>query len=497
MREAGTSVAIPPRYRAGWPGSKIWEGKFDRANNDVTMAARARAGTLQGWLGSRLRTGLALCGARPPKPLASPMFPTMAPNDVEDVPLELLDVVGPASYAAHGYPHPAWARLRREDPVHWVEHGVANPFWAVTKHADIVWLSRQPRQFLNQPRLAVFPDFAEEGPRPSSEDPFARHLLNMDPPDHAAFRKLSAFRFTPRAVRRLEASVDAITTDLLDAAATEGQAREGDFVELFAAKLPLIVLADLLGVPREDWEQMFRWTNQTIGSTDPEFSGDKTAGEAAEEGRNALFHYFWQLAEKRRESPRDDIVSVLANAEIDGKPLPPLELLSYYFLLVVAGNETTRNALSGGLLALLENPAELEKLRKAPGLVEPAVEEIVRWTSPVIQFCRTATEDGELRGKKIRAGQNLCLFYPSANRDEEVFDDPFAFRVDRKPNPHLAFGIGEHFCLGANLARLELRVAFRHLVKRLEDVELAAPIERLRSSFVGGIKRVPIRYRLR
>jgi len=415
-------------------------------------------------------------------------------QDVAQVPLDELDVVGPGTYAADGYPHAAWARLRREDPVHWVSRGIDRPFWAITKHADLVWLSRQPRRFLNRPRLAVFPDFTGE---PDPDDPFARHLLNMDPPDHAAFRKVAAFRFTPRAVRRLEPAVEAVTKELLDAAATGGETREGDFVELFSAKLPLIVLADLLGVPREDWDRMFEWTNKTIGSTDPEFQGEGEAGDSAGEARNALFQYFWQLAEQRRAAPRDDLVSVIAAARIEGQPLPPLELLSYYFLLVVAGNETTRNALSGGLLALLENPGELAKLRDDPGLVEPAVEEVVRWTSPVIQFCRTATEEVELRGKKIREGDHLCLFYPSANRDEEVFADGDVFRVDRSPNPHLAFGIGEHFCLGANLARLELRVAFRHLLARLEHVELAGPVERLRSSFVGGIKRVPIRYRLR
>ncbi|MBW2314768.1 MAG: cytochrome P450 [Deltaproteobacteria bacterium] len=416
-------------------------------------------------------------------------------QDVASVPLDELDIVGPATYAADGYPHAAWARLRREDPVHWVERGIDRPFWAITKHADLIWLSRQPKAFLNGPRLAVFPDFTNE-PNANGDDPFARHLLNMDPPDHAAFRKVTAFRFTPRTVKRLLPSVESITKELLDEAAAGGETRDGDFVSLFAAKLPLIVLADLLGVPREDWDQMFRWTNRTIGSTDPEFQDTGEAGDAANEARNALFQYFWELAEKRRASPRDDLVSVIANAKIEGEHLPPLELLSYYFLLVVAGNETTRNALSGGLLALLENPAELEKLRANRALVDPAVEEIVRWTSPVIQFCRTATDDVELRGKKIRAGDNLCLFYPSANRDEEVFPDGDAFRVDRQPNPHLAFGIGEHFCLGANLARMELRVAFRHLVARLEHVELAGEVERLRSSFVGGIKRVPIRYRL-
>ena len=202
------------------------------------------------------------------------------------------------------------------------------------------------------------------------------------------------------------------------------------------------------------------------------------------------------MTRERQADPRDDIVSVIANAKLDGASLPDRELLSYYFLLVVAGNETTRNAMTGGLLALLENPGEWERLRRDPTLIDSAVEEIVRWTTPVIQFCRTAVEEVEMRGKKIRAGDNLCLFYPSANRDEEIFDEPFRFRIDRKPNRHIAFGIGEHFCLGANLARLELRVMFRHLVARLAECELTGPPERLRSSFVGGIKRMPIRYRL-
>jgi cytochrome P450 len=241
---------------------------------------------------------------------------------------------------------------------------------------------------------------------------------------------------------------------------------------------------------------MFRWTNETIGAGDPEYQQGASAIQTAERARTALFEYFWRMIEARRGAPRDDIVSVLANAEIDGRPVQPLELLSYCFLLVVAGNETTRNAISGGLLALIEHPAELEKLRRAPALTERAAEEILRWTSPVIQFCRTATEDFELRGERIRQGESMCLFYPSANRDEDVFPAPFAFRVDRSPNPHLAFGIGEHFCLGAHLARLELRAVFRHLADRIDHVELTGPVERLRSSFVGGVKHVPIRYRL-
>jgi cytochrome P450 len=253
----------------------------------------------------------------------------------------------------------------------------------------------------------------------------------------------------------------------------------------------------MLGVPREDWRLMFRWTNQIAGASDPEFHHGDEPIHAVEDARSGLFQYFLRLAEERRKAPRDDMVSVLANARVGEKPIPVFELLSYFLLLVVAGNETTRNAASGGLLALIENPAELAKLRARPGLVERAVEEIVRWTTPVIQFCRTPVEDVEIRGQKVRAGDSLCLFYPSANRDEDVFPDPDVFRIDRHPNPHLGFGIGEHFCLGASLARLELRVIFRALAERLEHVEPAGPSERMRSSFLGGVKRMPIRYRLR
>ena len=295
----------------------------------------------------------------------------------------------------------------------------------------------------------------------------------------------------------LARSVESISRELLDGIASEGELREGDFVQMISAPLTLAVLADMLGAPREDWQLMFQWTNEIIGATDPEYQQGTSAEETSERARLALFGYFAKLAEQRRKRPADDIVSTLANAELGGASLPTLELLSYYFLLVVAGNETTRNAMSGGLLALIENPGEWQKLRRNPALLDSAVEEIVRWTTPVIQFCRTATEDLELRGQKIRAGDNLCLFYPSANRDEEVFEDPFAFRVDRQPNPHLAFGVGEHVCLGAHLARLELRVMIRQLVERVEHIELAAPVSRLRSSFVGGIKRMPVRYRLR
>ena len=408
------------------------------------------------------------------------------------IPLDELDVIGPDGYAANGYPHEAWRRLRRESPIHWFDlHGGVG-FWAVTRRADIVWISKQPTRFVNGPRLAIF----EEGAPVTGERRFVRQLLNMDPPEHAEYRSTASSWFTPRAIRRRRTEVERITRDLLDEMAGDGATREGDFVADLAAPLTLSVLADMLGVPREDWKKMFRWTNQIAGASDPEFHDDPGFG-SVEESRNELFGYFARLAEARRQEPRDDIVSVLSRSEVGGKPMQPLELLSYFLLLVVAGNETTRNAASGGLLALIENPDEMEKLRAEPRRVDAAVEEIVRWTSPVNQFCRTAVEDVELHGRQIKAGDAFCLFYASANRDEEVFDEPDRFVIDRRPNPHLGFGIGEHFCLGASLARLELRVIFRDLAERLEHIELAGPVDRMRSSFLGGIKRMPIRYRLR
>jgi len=406
--------------------------------------------------------------------------------------LDTIDIIGPDHYARDGYPHDAWALLRREAPVYWWDRDVKVPFWAITKHADVVEISKQPKKHRNGPRLAVFPAFAP----PREDERVIRHLLVMDPPEHAHYRRLTSAHFTPRAVERLHASVDVIARDVVDDLAKRGLEGEVDFVEAVSARLPLEVLADLLGVPREDWQLMFRWTNATIGADDPEYAEAGDPQQTFGGAQTALFEYFWKMVEARRAAPRDDIVSVLANASLDGQPVKPMELLSYCFLLVVAGNETTRNATSGGLVALIENPGELQKLRDRPELLDTAVEEILRWTSPVIQFCRTATEAFTLRGQRIRAGEAMCLFYPSANRDEEVFGDSMTFRVDRQPNPHLAFGIGEHFCLGAHLARLELRALLRHLIPRLLDVSLTGPVERLRSSFVGGVKHVPIRYRL-
>ena len=412
----------------------------------------------------------------------------MAPLE-PDFDAATLDVATPEHYEQNGYPHAEWRWLRRHDPVFWYERDNVEPFWAITKHADIIEIGKQPDAFLNAPRLAVFTlDL------PPPEEGQARHLLNMDPPEHARYRRVTSGWFTPRAIRAMDEKVARVTREVLDAAAEK---TAGDFVQDISARITIAVIAEMLGVPHDHWGQLFKWTNEIIAPQDPEFQHGQTPKETLDRARMELFVYFNELADARRAKPTGDIVSVVANGAVDGAPLPPVELLSYYFLLVVAGNETTRNAMTGGMLALLENPAEWEKLRKNPALVDCAVEEIVRWTTPVIQFARTATRDYALRGKTIREGQSACLFYASGNRDEDVYPDPFAFRVDRQPNPHVGFGMGEHVCLGAHLARLELRHAFAALRTRLETCELAGPVERVRSSFVGGIKRAPMRWRLR
>lgn len=403
------------------------------------------------------------------------------------------DVVGNTGFAERGYPHDAWRILREEAPLRFFDLSPRPGFWAVVRRADIMWLSKQPERFLNAPRVAVFAD--SPPPDPSVPDrKMVRHLLNMDPPEHPDYRILASSWFTPRAIGRRREEIERIAEDLIDQLA---QGDHADFVNDFTAPLTLSVLANMLGVPRGDWQQLFEWTNRMAGPGDPEYQVGADSGSTMRAARDEMFAYFSAMVEERRTAPRDDIVSVLANAQIGDGFVPAFELLSYFSLLVVAGNETTRNAVSGGGLALIENPGELEKLRGNPSLVPKTTEEIIRWTSPVVQFCRTPVEDFEMHGQEIRVGESLCLLYPSANRDADAFEDPDSFRVDRSPNPHVGFGIGEHFCLGASLARLEMRVALEKLIPRLESIELAGDFERMQSSFLGGVKRMPIRYSIR
>jgi cholest-4-en-3-one 26-monooxygenase len=316
----------------------------------------------------------------------------------------------------------------------------------------------------------------------------------MDPPEHRDYRNVTAKRFTPRMTQGWEPKVQRITREILDEAAEKGAC---DFVQDVAAPITIAVIAEMLGVPGADWRLLFRWTNETIAPEDPEFQRGRTTEETNQEARAELFKYFHDLSEERRRNPKDDIISVVVHGKVNDKPIDTFELLSYYLLLVVAGNETTRNAMTGGMLAFNENPDQWRALVANEKLLDPAVEEIVRWVTPVNQFTREATRDCIVRGTKIAKGQSVCLFYASGNRDEDIFEEPFRFKIDRSPNDHIGFGRGEHVCLGAHLARLELRTVFAQIRERLESFERTGPAERVRSSFIGGIKRAPVRWKLR
>ncbi len=314
-----------------------------------------------------------------------------------------------------------------------------------------------------------------------------QQLIHMDPPRHSKLRNLVNRGFTPRMIGRMEPHVRELAREIVDKLAGKS---ECDFVTEIAAELPLLVIAELLGVPRADRWKLFTWSNRLIGAEDPDYGSPVDAQIAVME----LFQYGAWLADQRRAEPKDDIVSTLVHANVDGEALGGLDFNMFFFLLVIAGNETTRNAISGGMQALFEHPAERAKLAARPELLDTAVDEIVRWVTPVLQFRRTATRDLELGGQKIRENDKVVMYYGAANRDPRAFVDPERFDVARDPNPHLGFGIGVHYCLGASLAKLEMRIMFEELFRRIPDLELAGPIARLRSNFINGIKSMPVRF---
>ena len=396
----------------------------------------------------------------------------------------------PDTYAK-AMPYETFARLRREAPVAWIdeparpEHGVeAGPgFWAVTRHADVDAVSRDQATFSSWRGTTFLHD-----PKPHEVPLLRQMMLNMDPPEHTNLRRIVSRVFTPRAVAELVGSIEGYAATVVDRIAPNGEA---DFVEEVAAEMPLLVLADVLGIPGSDRHLLFDWTNRLIGYDDPEFGGDEKQFRSA---FAEMFAYAAEETEKKRATPGDDVWSRIVNAEVDGERLTPGELDRFFQLLVVAGNETTRNHLTGGLYALSLHPDQWARLRRDPDLLPRALDEVLRWWPPVIQFRRTATKDTTLAGQPIAEGDKVVIFYASANRDETVFDDPDRFDIDRDPNPHLSFGIGPHFCLGATLAKLEARVMLTELFRRLPDLEVAGAPERLRSNFINGIRHLPVRF---
>ncbi|WP_034270607.1 cytochrome P450 [Haloechinothrix halophila] len=385
-----------------------------------------------------------------------------------------------------GVPHEFFAELRRASQLYWQpESPPGRGFWAVTRYDDVVAVSRDAQTFSSYAGTAMLSDFDDE-----VVEMQRAMMVNMDPPDHTRLRNLVNRGFTPRMIGKLEQSIRDICHQLIDEVAERGEA---DFVHDIAAQLPLAVIAELMGVPDADREKLYDWSNRMIGFDDPEFQVEGSDGAVA---ASEIFAYANELAERRRAEPRDDIVTKLVQPDANGDVLDALEFNMFFVLLIVAGNETTRNAASGGMLALLEHPEQWHRLREDRSLVPSAVEEILRWVSPVMDFRRTATRDAVVGGQEISAGDKLVLFYPSANRDEAVFDNPQVFDITRDPNPHISFGGGgPHFCLGAHLARLELRILFDTLADRVPDVALAGPARRLRSNFINGIKEMPVRLR--
>jgi len=402
-------------------------------------------------------------------------------------------LVDPLSYGSAGYPHALWTRLRNESPVQKFEPSGWPAFWAITKHADIREISKQPDVFLNEPGMTIV-DLETQRRQDDGHAPQMKTIINMDPPEHRKFRAVGSPFFTPRSLGRLDAMVDATARKVVDALGDEG---ECDFVTEVASLYPLKIIARILGVPEADEPFILRVTNELFGSADPEFQRSEDRSENVRALFMDFYQYFSKVIAERRAHPTDDLASVIANARVDGKPMGEIETLGYYLITFTAGHETTRGAISGGLEALVANPVQRARWAANPSLTPRAIDEIMRFVTPVNTMMRTAASDYELRGQRIRKGDRLVLFYASANRDEEMFEAPFELRLDRHPNPHLAFGIGEHFCLGAHLARKTSGRLFQELVSRLESIELTAKPQHVASNLVPGIKHMPIRYRMR
>jgi cytochrome P450 len=404
--------------------------------------------------------------------------------------LDDVDLTDHARFADR-VPHEMFALLRREDPVHWQPERDGRGFWAITTHADITAVAKDWRTFSSERGGTSLQDLDPD------QIEARKSMIDMDPPPHNALRAIVNRDFTPRAVGTFSERIRELFDGVLDEALEKG---EIDFVEDVAAALPMRVFAEMLGAPESDHRHLVELGDRMLGQDDPEYAVDPEVERAnrhlpfSNPAALDMFAYGQKLAVERRECPRDDIVTKLVEAEIDGCPLSEHEYDVYFLLLAVAGNETTRHSISHGLLALLENPDQLQRLRDQPELNASAANEILRWATPVHHFRRTATADVEFGGQQIRENDKLATWYISGNFDEAVFDDPYRFDVGRSPNPQMTFGPGgPHFCTGAHLARLEIEIVFEELVKRVAEFELIGPAERLQSNFFNGVKRMPMR----
>jgi cytochrome P450 len=411
----------------------------------------------------------------------------MTPNEAGQI------FVDPAAYSDDDHFHRACALLRRESPVHRVDCSPEfAPFWAITKWADIMEVEAKPQIFTNAPFPVITNIGGQEHTRQNGD--MLRTLIHMDDPDHKVIRGVTAEWFLPRNLEKMQERMGELAKATVDRMLEfDGRC---DFARDIAVNFPLDVILSILGLPKSDFPRMLSLTQELFGSSDPDMQRGRTL-EDLQKVIVDFFAYFGELTRARRASPTDDLASVIANATIDGRLLDDLELISYYVIIATAGHDTTSSAISGGLQALIEHPDQLQRLRDDPSLVNKAVDEMIRWTTPVKHFMRSAQDRYALRGTTIERGDWLLLSYPSGNRDEDVFDDPFRFDIARTPNKHLAFGFGVHFCLGAMLARMEMKALFSELVPRLDSVALAGEPALMQTLFVGGLKRLPIEYSVR
>jgi len=393
--------------------------------------------------------------------------------------VDLLDLT---HYETGGPPHHLFARLRAEAPVYRHAEPGGPGFWAVTRHADVVRVSRDAETYSSYQGGTMVLDAP-----PEQLFVVRQMMLNMDPPQHTKLRALINKGFTPRMVERLRARIGELAAAIVDRVAPRGAC---DFVTEVAGELPSYVIAELMGIPLEDGRELYRLTERMhTAAPTPEGMAD---------GQKAIFEmlsYANGIRDEKRARPAEDIASTLLAAEVDGEKLTDLEFDMFFLLLINAGGDTTRNLVAGGMLALLDHPDERRALARDPALLPSAIEEMLRFVSPVVHFRRTATRDAELAGQRIAAGDKVVIFYSSANRDEDVFTEPERFDVRRSPNEHVAFGGGGvHYCLGANLARVEIRALFEQVLARMPDLEVAGPVERLRSNFISGPRRMPVRF---
>jgi cholest-4-en-3-one 26-monooxygenase len=387
---------------------------------------------------------------------------------------------------AEAVPYDQFELLRNEAPVFWHEHPTYTGFWAVTRYEDVRMVSRDHTTFSAELGSTFLQDMAEE-----QMELVRMTILNMDPPKHSRFRRLVSAGFKPRMIAALVEHIQELADEIV--ADLQGD-DEIEFVERVAAELPLRVICELLGVPVEDRHLVFDWSNRMVGAQDPDFRASEEDGEAA---MAEIYLYCDALAEDRRQNPRDDIITALALAEIDGDRLSKEELNMFFVTLVVAGNETTRNLISHSMVAILEEPGLKQQLVAGiddDELWTSATEEFLRWGASIHNFRRTATVDTEIAGQAIKAGDKVVIYYPAANRDPSHFTDPDVFDPRRTPNDHVTFGGGgTHFCLGANLARAQIKTMLRTFLRHYPNVEAAGPHQRMRSDFVNGIKHLPIK----